>query len=480
MNEEKKGNLINVAIVGDSTECKSMMGMFFADDLSSLGINVIGVACDDNRSASYRYARQRGIYTTKNFQSLYRLKDLQMIIVLTGKPEVSAEIQKSKPDHIRFMDHITALLFWSLSHIKEKQISECNKALECSRKEAENYWGLFDNAVAALYRTRISDGSVLMCNQRLVQILGFQNRAEVITNYNVAKNYVDPERRKVLIDELMRLGQADNFEIRQRRRDGSIFSAKLSAKIFPEKDYLEGMLTDITDHKLAEQENKFLAQRLIHVQEEERTRIARDLHDELGQALTTLQFGMNVLKGSLPRELVQLTKRCDEMILNISRMGDLVRNISYELRPGTLDQLGLIPSLEAYVEVLTKDANSPPVDFQHIGFKKRLAPEIEITLYRIIQEALTNIKKHAKAKHASIIMTFNHPEVILTITDNGVGFNPNRSSLASQKSDVGIGLLGMRERMDSIGGSLDIDSSRGRGTIIRAKLSIRENHEVGS
>ncbi|MEI9475659.1 MAG: PAS domain-containing sensor histidine kinase [Deltaproteobacteria bacterium] len=468
---------MNVAIVGDSPECKAMMDMFLSGELGSLGISVIGVGCNDNRAAVFRYARNKGFFTTKNLQTLCRLKDLQMIIELTGKPDVAYEIHKSKPDHIHFMNHVTARLLWSIYQIKEKRISECIAALERTRKEAEHYWSLFDNAVAAVYRTRISDGSVLMCNQRLAKILGFRNRREVMTKYNVANNYVDRERRKVLIDELMKRGQVDNFEIRQRRRDGSIFWANLSAKIFPEKDYLEGMLMDITDRKRAEEENKFLAQRLIYAQEEERMRIARDLHDELGQALTTFQFGMNVLKGALPRELVEQRNRCDKMIHEIARMGDRVRKISYELRPDMLDQLGLIPALEWYIEGLTNQGDGLSVDFQHIGFKKRLSPDIEITLYRIIQEALTNIMKHAKAKHASINLMLKYPEVFLTISDDGVGFNSNRSFLVSKKNGVGIGLLGMRERMDSIGGSLDIHSERRKGTIISAKLSIRENHE---
>jgi len=478
MSDEMTDNMINVAIVFGKAECNAMREMFLSEELSTLGMNIIGIACDDDHGEVHRYAKQKGIYTTRNFQSLFRLHDLQIIIELTDNPWVSSEILRKKPDHIHFMDHISARLLWSLHQIKEKRISECVAALENSREEAESYWALFDHAVAALYRTRISDGSVLMCNQRLANILGFQDRTEVISKYNVANNYVVRGGRKVLIDELMSRGSVDNFEFRQRRKDGSVFWANLSARIFPEKDYIEGMLMDITDRKRAEEENRFLTQRLIFVQEEERKRIARDLHDELGQALTTFQFGMNVLKGSLPGELIQQGNRCDKMIYDIARLGDRIREISSELRPGMLDQLGLIPALETYVSDINKQNEDIQFHFQNTGFSERLTPEVEITLYRVTQEALNNIMKHAKAKHASIILTLNYPELILTITDDGVGFHPTRYSLSSKRSGAGIGLLGMRERMDSIGGSLDIRSARRKGTIICAKVSVRESHEV--
>ena len=111
------------------------------------------------------------------------------------------------------------------------------------------------------------------------------------------------------------------------------------------------------------------------------------------------------------------------MIHDIARLGDRIREISYELRPGMLDQLGLVPALETYVKDINKQHEGIQVHFPHIGFMlKGSPPEVEIALYRVTQEALNNIMRHTKAKHASIILTFNPPEVILTITDDGVGF----------------------------------------------------------
>jgi PAS domain S-box-containing protein len=351
--------------------------------------------------------------------------------------------------------------------------------LEQFEKEPEPYWRVFDNGVAGVFRTTYSGrGEVLMCSERMASLLGFRDRKIMFVEHKPADNYVHPSTREILIDHLMEQGQVNKFEVCLRKRDGSVLWGNLSAKIFPRQGYLEGMLTDITDLKRAEEENRFLAQRLIRAQEDERRRIAHGLHDELGQALTTLQFGMNALERSLPHEFLHQKKQCERMIRKIAGIGDLVRNISHELRPGMLDQLGLVPALEGYIEDFTKDNERLKVHFEHIGFDKRLAPEIEITLYRVTQEALTNIKKHSKAGQVSVVLMLNSQEVVLIISDDGVGLNSTRTFVASKKSGRGIGILGMRERMDSIGGSLDIHSTEGEGTVIRARVPIRDNHEV--
>ena len=112
------------------------------------------------------------------------------------------------------------------------------------------------------------------------------------------------------------------------------------------------------------------------------------------------------------------------------------------------------------------------VDFQTLGLKKRLNPKIELALYRLFQECMTNISKHAKATRVEIMLTYSHPRVIFIVRDNGVGHDPSKRGAAAGKAPGGIGLLSMRERVASLGGSIDIASSPGKGTTIRAEIPV--------
>jgi signal transduction histidine kinase len=135
-----------------------------------------------------------------------------------------------------------------------------------------------------------------------------------------------------------------------------------------------------------------------------------------------------------------------------------------------LDDLGLIPTLKWYIQEFVKRIGGLQIDFQAIGVKGRPEAEIEIVLYRFLQEALNNIAKHAKAKHVSVLLTYSHPKLIFTIKDDGIGFEQAGRVGPSGAKKQGIGLLGMRERVGSLGGTIDIRSRRNRGTVIRAEL----------
>jgi signal transduction histidine kinase len=241
------------------------------------------------------------------------------------------------------------------------------------------------------------------------------------------------------------------------------------------KSAVVGNLIDITQSKKAEEEIYNLSRRLIEVSEEEKKRLAADLHDELGQALTSLHFNLEAMQGSLPSQFLEQKKRCDGLIQTVERMADSVRKTTSYLRPDLLDHLGLVPTLEWYIHEFTESWPEIQVEFQVLGLKKRMNPEIELVLYRIFQECLTNIYKHAKAKRVEIILTYSHPRVIFTIRDNGIGYKKARKG----KSARGIGIPSMKERVASFGGSVDISSAPGKGTTIRAELpvTVKEQYE---
>ncbi|OEU51709.1 MAG: hypothetical protein BA861_01585 [Desulfobacterales bacterium S3730MH5] len=254
-----------------------------------------------------------------------------------------------------------------------------------------------------------------------------------------------------------------------RRKDDSEFPVELSIARWETEEgvFFTGIVRDVTDRKRAEEEIRHLSRQLIRVIEQERKRLTRDLHDELGQTLTGLHFSAEALYKSLPEELKDQKTRCDELIEVIEQLGDNIRNISSELRPDMLDHLGLIPTLEWYIEDFTKRISGLQIDFQTIGVRKRPDAEIEIVLYRIVQEALNNI-----AKHVSILLTYSHPKLISTIKDDGIGFERMEGMLPSGPNKGGIGLLGMRERVGSLGGTINIHSNRGKGTVIRVELPV--------
>jgi signal transduction histidine kinase len=233
-----------------------------------------------------------------------------------------------------------------------------------------------------------------------------------------------------------------------------------------------GNCIDITQSKKSEEDIHHLLRRLIEVSEEEKKKLAADMHDEFGQALTSLHFDLEALQRSVPVEFQDQIKRCSDLIGRVEALADSVRKTTSYLRPDLLDHLGLVPTLEWFIHEFSVRWPEIDVDFQVLGLKKRLNQQIEIVLYRIFQECLTNISKHAKATQVEILLTYSHPRVIFTIRDNGVGYetSPHPSSPVGQNR--GIGLSSMRERVASCNGTIDIASIPGKGTTIRASIPV--------
>jgi PAS domain S-box-containing protein len=208
-----------------------------------------------------------------------------------------------------------------------------------------------------------------------------------------------------------------------------------------------------------------LLRRLVIAQEEERRRIARDLHDHLGQQLTSLRLKVEAVRNAtadLPG--VQSTlAQADAMLVQIDRDIDF---LSWELRPAALDDVGLKAVLENYVREWSRHADVPARFHAEGVADERMAPEIEATLYRIAQEALNNVAKHAHARSVGVVLEQRAQTMSLVVEDDGVGFEP---PLGSSKM---IGLLGMRERATVVGGTLEIEPTAGGGTTVLARVPL--------
>ena len=226
-------------------------------------------------------------------------------------------------------------------------------------------------------------------------------------------------------------------------------------------------------HKVKEKEEikARLLQKIIGVQEEERKRIARELHDETGQSLTSLLLGLKMIEKA--QDMEQVRERTGELRQVVIDTLTDINKLALELRPTILDDLGLVAAVERYISnVLAK--SDLEIELQVMGIEEiQLSSQVEITIYRIIQESLTNIIKHAKASRVNILLEHQGDKIFLVVGDNGIGFNQETIRKKSLEYKH-LGLFGMEERAAIIGGFLVIESSPGQGTKIRFEVKTNQ------
>lgn len=210
-----------------------------------------------------------------------------------------------------------------------------------------------------------------------------------------------------------------------------------------------------------------MSSQVLTAQEEERKRIARELHDDTAQALTSMLVRLRLLDRALADE---------EEKSNLGEVRDLaastlegVRRMALDLRPSALDDLGLVPALKWYTENLAQSL-SIEACFLANGLKRRLPPELELVLYRVAQEALTNVAKHARARRVTVELERDGLWVRLAVEDDGSGFNVEKAMTSKER---GLGLFGMQERLALVGGKFHVESRPRRGTKLVAEVPLR-------
>jgi signal transduction histidine kinase len=213
---------------------------------------------------------------------------------------------------------------------------------------------------------------------------------------------------------------------------------------------------------LSERVARDTVRRVVAAQEEERRRLALELHDETGQALTSILLGLKAIGGAKSKEDAERAE-ADVRALVVQALQD-VRALAVELRPSALDDFGLGPAVERLAQTFGERSGIRTTVETHLG--ERLPPELETTLYRVVQEALSNVVKHAAARHVSIVLAQRGSSVAATIDDDGAGFDE-----AEVRPDA-LGLTGMRERLALVGGTLEIESTPGRGTTVAAQVPV--------
>ena len=207
-----------------------------------------------------------------------------------------------------------------------------------------------------------------------------------------------------------------------------------------------------------------LSARLVRAQEDERRVIARELHDEVGQALTAVKMQLAVARRSLPD---RQTGAIDEARAITDAALQSARQISRLLHPPMLEDTGLAATLDWYLKGFS-ERTGVPVGFVHAGMEERAAPEVETCLFRVVQEATTNIARHARATSCRVYLQRLPSSVVLTVEDNGAGFEPENA--ARRRQVGGVGLLGIEERVTDARGTFRVESAPGRGTRITVEL----------
>ena len=222
----------------------------------------------------------------------------------------------------------------------------------------------------------------------------------------------------------------------------------------------------------SEKKLRYLSSQLLTTQETERRRIARELHDELGGALAVLKLRSSLIEKNLQKDQIGLREECKQNLQYIDQIIEDVGRLSRDLSPSILEDLGLSAALRRLIDNFVKNYNikvaSDIVDFDHLFLK-----DAQIMIYRIFQEALTNIGKHAQARNVSVKVRKDEDRISFLMEDDGKGFDVKHAAM-KEGSERGLGLATMDERARMLGGSFDLWSEEGKGTRITLSIPIKK------
>ncbi len=317
-------------------------------------------------------------------------------------------------------------------------------------------------------------GTIVDANDAFLQLVGY-GRDELV-NGTVRWNEMTPPEYRHLdeqaIEQLRSAGSCAPFEKEYLRKHGGRVPVLVGVALLDgSQNMCVAFVLDLEKRKQAEEQVRAaheqlacLSRQLLRAQENERRHLARELHDEVGQALTGLKLILDISSRVPPQRVHEHVQHAHTLVTELMSR---VRALSLDLRPGMLDDLGLLPTLLWYGERYTAQTNIQ-VHVTHTGVGRRFAPDVETAAYRIVQEALTNVARYAGVEHVDVRLHADETTLCVEIEDRGVGFDAPAAIAANASS----GLTGMRERAMLLGGQLTINAAVGRGTRVRAEFPV--------
>lgn len=400
----------------------------------------------------------------------YRYNKLNQILAaeLEKRQQVEIELQKARTTLEQRVEDRTHALE-EANRLLKQEIKARALAEESLRRSDEMTRTLL-NATIDIAFLISPDGLILSINETAAKL--FNTNIGEFSRNSLYKFFPPKTARslKERLDQVIQSGDPARFE---EMLEDKIFEVRIFP-VFGENNTIEKLAIyahDITVKKQAEVRIHNLTYDLIKAQENERKRIARDLHDRVAQDLSTSRIICETLfdqQSAVPDKILARVAKLSGMLQKTIRN---IRDIAYDLRPPILDQLGLVKTVFRYCEEFSETENTP-IDFHSAGVDNlKLEADMEIHLYRLIQEALNNIRKHAKATQVRINMVTSFPNLLLRIIDNGIGFDANKHN-TTEVNRKHMGLRSMEERVMLLNGNLDIQSRPGAGTRILIEVPI--------
>ncbi len=357
-----------------------------------------------------------------------------------------------------------------------RDVTQLKLAEEQLRKSEERWRAVFENSAAGIAVSDPASTRILSANAAFQKMLGYSEEELRALSFLDITHENDREANRRLLTELLE-GRRPSYEMqkRYRRKDGNLIWASIQVSMVPGTQsiprFCMAIVENIAERKRAQEELQHsfqqlraLTARLQGIREEERKSVAREIHDELGQALTAIKIDLASLMRELPADQEQQRRRTDSILELVDQTIQSVRRISTELRPGILDDLGLVAALEwAAEEFETRTGTRCRLDLP--GDDTEIDQERATAMFRIFQETLTNVARHAKASEVGVRLAKDNGDLTLEVHDNGRGIDEEELSAGGS-----LGILGMRERAALLGGELGIVGSPKKGTIVTVRI----------
>ncbi len=357
----------------------------------------------------------------------------------------------------------------------EERTSELREANEALRDSEEQTRLLLESTAEAIHGLDF-DGIVTFCNRACVEMLGYDSPDDLLGRHmHDLIHHTRPDgspypAKECLIYRAYERGERVHVDSELLwRADGTSFDAEIWSHPIWQGDRCIGSVVtflDITERKRAEGALRDLSARLISAQEEERSRIARELHDDFNQRLALLAVDIERLVGQTSASRDEFDVCLKTLVQRICELSSDIHRLSHQLHPSILEHLGLVAAIRSYCKELS-DLHGVHIELAHHGASRALPKNVALCLYRVVQEALRNVIKHSGAESARVEITEAADGLRLEISDSGTGFDPG-----SARTRGGLGLLSMRERLRLVSGTISFERLEPNGTRIHVRVPL--------